>query len=220
MAKISKLLYGVSLLVSLVFADPGSVYYMVDGSSPYCFIEYLPSETVVVADFRAETLSPATNQYQQDPKISVSVDVLEKNSGKLVVSQKLGTVGPITFTSNTFGEHRICFSVGNPSVGWFHSEKTRFYLNFFIGSEAVNDKYSSSASSKVQDMIHVANSWLQDILTEQEYQRNKESMFLSFSRSISSKLNLWIVLQLLTIGGLGYWQITHLRRFFVNKKLV
>jgi len=72
----------------------------------------------------------------------------------------------------------------------------------------------------VQDMVRVANSQIQNILTEQEYLRDKESMFLSLSRSISSKLNLWIGLQLLTIGGLGYWQITHLRRFFVNKKLI
>ncbi|KAI9294656.1 hypothetical protein K502DRAFT_316684 [Neoconidiobolus thromboides FSU 785] len=219
--KFSKYLTSIAALsCGLFLTGVNSIHFYLNGSETKCFIEDLPNDTVVVGKFKAEGYIEESQTYQESQKYTVSIDVIEKNTGNLVVTQKLKTSGQFTFTTHEYGEHRLCIAVGNPDGGWFHNYKIKFSLNLFIGSDAIDEKYMPDKVTKLQDRIHVVNSWLHDILYEQEYQREKEHQFLSLSESINSKLTYWIILQIAVMVGVCYWQVTHLRRFFVTKKLV
>ncbi|CAO3635951.1 unnamed protein product [Cunninghamella blakesleeana] len=67
--------------------------------------------------------------------------------------------------------------------------------------------------------IHELNERVQDILREQQFQKEREAEFRDLSESTNSRIVWWTVLQIIVLGVVCVWQMRHFKSFFVAKKL-
>jgi p24 family protein alpha len=116
-----------------------SLYFYIEGTTPKCFYEELPKDTLVVGDYSAEEFNSDQNSYVKSDwlNIYIAVDVrlhrlrfllhpLSKtptdvadinlslqevfDNDHRVVSQKGASSGRFTFTAADAGDHKICFT--------------------------------------------------------------------------------------------------------------
>ena len=58
------------------------------------------------------------------------------------------------------------------------------------------------------------------VLKEQDFQRYREEGFRKVSEILNSRVLWWAAIQVITVVIVGVWQTTHMRGFFIKKKLV
>ncbi|RKP26921.1 emp24/gp25L/p24 family/GOLD-domain-containing protein [Syncephalis pseudoplumigaleata] len=209
------------LVVGLAVATPltSAFHFYLDGSSPKCFIEELPKETLVVGNYRAEEYRADLQQYAENHNIGIQITVEEKDSYKLV-NQKGASNGRFAFTSAESGDHTICLQT-NATDGWFSTSHVRLTLDMLVGQNGVDPTERKDA--KLSDLywkVRELNNRIQDIKREQEYQREREVAFRNQSELTNSRVVWWTIMQMLVLGGTCVWQMRHLKQFFVAKKLV
>ena len=122
-----------------------ALYFYIEGSSPKCFFEELPHDTLVVGHYTAEEFDEHRGGWYKHEGISVyiSVDVRSSqnplffslsptplsltiklqevfDNDHRVVSQRGGASGKFTFTAAEAGDHKICFTPSSNSgrSGW------------------------------------------------------------------------------------------------------
>ncbi|KAI8049584.1 emp24/gp25L/p24 family/GOLD-domain-containing protein [Syncephalis plumigaleata] len=201
--------------LGLVAVTPltSAFHFYLDGTTPKCFIEELPKETVVVGHYRAEEYRPEIQQYGENHNIGIQITVEENQSYKLV-NQKGATNGRFVFTSAEAGDHTICLQT-NVTGGWFSTNHVRLTLDMIVGQNGADPTERKDA--KLSDLywkVRELNNRIQDIKREQEYQREREESFRDQSELTN---HAWY-------GGpscnCSYWAMRHLKQFFVAKKLV
>ncbi|KAK3342858.1 emp24/gp25L/p24 family/GOLD-domain-containing protein [Neurospora tetraspora] len=203
-----------------------ALHFFIDGTTPKCFYEELPKDTLVVGHYTAEEWDDQRHSWQKHDGINIfiSVDELFDNDHR-VVSQRGGPGGKFTFTAAEAGDHRICFtptstsgrsswmSVSNPNGG------IKLTLDMAIGESSAIE---SADKGKLQDLATRAkdlNNRLQDIRREQVFQREREAEFRDQSESTNSRIVRWVLIQLIVLGITCAWQLSHLRTFFIKQKL-
>ncbi|KAK3956786.1 emp24/gp25L/p24 family/GOLD-domain-containing protein [Pseudoneurospora amorphoporcata] len=203
-----------------------ALHFFIDGTSPKCFYEELPKDTLVVGHYTAEEWDDQRHSWQKHDGINIfiSVDELFDNDHR-VVSQRGGPGGKFTFTAADAGDHRICFtptstsgrsswmSVSNPNGG------IKLTLDMAIGESSAIE---SADKGKLQDLATRAkdlNNRLQDIRREQVFQREREAEFRDQSESTNARIVRWVLIQLVVLGVTCAWQLSHLRTFFIKQKL-
>ncbi|KAI9167631.1 membrane protein [Paramyrothecium foliicola] len=221
-----------------------ALYFYIDGSTPKCFFEELPKDTLVVGHYTAEEWSEQTNTWKEHDGISIyiSVDVRAPQFGDIVaaqqrqrfeifnndhrvLSQRGSSAGRFTFTAHEAGDHKICFtassSSGNP--GWLSTNNPqggiKLILDLVIGE---SNQIESTDKGKLQDLtsrVKDLNARLADIRKEQVFQREREAQFRDQSEATNSRVIRWILIQLAVLGITCAWQLSHLRSFFIKQKL-
>lgn len=63
------------------------------------------------------------------------------------------------------------------------------------------------------------NAKLNDVRKEQEFQREREVEFRDISDSTNKRTITWSIIQMIVVAAACYWQSSHLRNFFNEKKL-
>ncbi|KAG7196212.1 putative member of the p24 [Scheffersomyces spartinae] len=209
----------VTLLVA--FTQLGSaLHFYLDTAQTRCFYEELPAKTLVVTKLLVHELIEGTNLYAPNDQLSLVMTVDETfDNNHRVVSQKSTTNGDFTFTSTDEGEHKFCLTplYNDGSMG----KKHRIYFDLVVGSA---DEYVDSKSSNKVDhltkQIQNLNRKLQNIHREQESIRNKEAIFRDQSESTNGRVLKWTVVQLIVLVGTCFYQLRHLKSFFVKQKIV
>ncbi|KAA8900635.1 emp24/gp25L/p24 family/GOLD-domain-containing protein [Sphaerosporella brunnea] len=214
-----------TLLLAASFAakQVAGLYFYIDGTSPKCFFEELPQDTLVVGQYKAEEYQSHTNQYSDNNQLALLITVDETfDNDHRVVNQKGSNKGRFTFTAGSAGEHRICFWASHQSnSGWFssHPNGVRLHLDLAIGETT---KIESRDKEKLQDIeqrVRDLSGRLQDIRREQVFQREREAEFRDQSELTNSRVVRWTLVQLLVLGATCAWQLSHLRAFFIKQKL-
>ncbi|PHH72833.1 hypothetical protein CDD82_5780 [Ophiocordyceps australis] len=203
-----------------------ALYFFADGSSPKCFFEDLPKDTLVVGHYSAEEFDEHANAWQQHAGISIYISVDEVfNNDHRVVSQRGSSAGRFTFTAQDAGDHKICFQPSSTSgrSGWLSARGVnggiKMKLDLVIGE---TNQIESSDKDKLHDIatrIKDLNARLNDIRREQVFQREREAEFRDQSESTNSRVIRWIIIQLVVLGVTCAWQLSHLRSFFIKQKL-
>ncbi|KAJ2000657.1 emp24p/erv25p- protein [Coemansia thaxteri] len=210
------------LLVLLALANLSTAlhFYLRDGEQQ-CFLEELPKGFLVTGHYKTEEWREADKRYIENPAISVSLTADDNYAAHRVMSQKGASQGKFSFTAGNAGEHTLCVQAhGMQAGGWLTSSIVKFTLDISIGEA---DDGGRSAIEKIKDISHrirVLNAQLEEIKTEQKYQRTRELEFDSVTSSIKRRVIYWAFIQLTIVGAVCYWQLRHLRRFFEAKKLV
>ncbi|KAK4142098.1 emp24/gp25L/p24 family/GOLD-domain-containing protein [Dichotomopilus funicola] len=216
-----------SLLALLSLAAMAqALYFFVDVTSPKCFFEELPKDTLVVGHYTAEEWNDQRRVWEKHDGISIYISVDEVfESEHRVVSQRGGSSGKFTFTAADAGDHKICFtpssnsgrsnwlSVASPNGG------IRLTLDIAIGETSAIE---GGDKDKIQDLatrVKDLNARLNDIRREQVFQREREAEFRDQSESTNSRVIRWILIQLTVLGVTCAWQLSHLRSFFIKQKL-
>ncbi|KAI1639063.1 emp24/gp25L/p24 family/GOLD-domain-containing protein [Biscogniauxia mediterranea] len=203
-----------------------ALYFFIDGTTPKCFFEELPKDTLVVGHYTAEEWDDNTRSWSKHDGISIyiSVDEIFDNDHR-VVSQRGSSSGRFTFSAADAGDHRICFTPSSSSgrQNWLSvltpNGGIKLTLDLAIGETS---EIESTDKSKLQDIsqrVKDLNSRLQDIKREQLFQREREAEFRDQSESTNSRVVRWMVIQLVVLGLTCAWQLSHLRSFFIKQKL-
>ncbi|KAK3937912.1 putative transmembrane emp24 domain-protein 9 protein [Diplogelasinospora grovesii] len=203
-----------------------ALYFYIDGTSPKCFFEELPKDTLVVGHYTAEEWDDQRQAWWKHDGLSVyiSVDEVFDNEHR-VVSQRGSAAGKFTFTAAEAGDHKICFvpSSNSGRSSWLSTSSPnggiRLTLDMAIGETSAIE---SSDKDKLQDLatrVRDLNMRLQDIRREQVFQREREAEFRDQSESTNARVVRWILIQLTVLGITCAWQLSHLRSFFIKQKL-
>jgi len=206
------------LLYLLILASAAhALHFYLDANEKRCFIEELPSDTVVEGHYRALEWSEARQEYIDYPTLGIVVEVEEVESSHTVVKTKGPSDGRFTFTSHEAGDHSICLSTNYTS--WFSSTHIRLYLDVVVGTTKPDFEHDrghiSDLSAKVRDL----NMKLEDIRREQQYQREREADFRDLSESTNLRALWYSVAQIVVLLGTCFWQLRHLKRFFEDRKM-
>ncbi|KAI2606148.1 emp24/gp25L/p24 family/GOLD-domain-containing protein [Hypoxylon fragiforme] len=202
-----------------------ALHFFLDGTTPKCFFEDLPKDTLVLGHYAAEEWDDNTQSWSRHDGISIyiSVDEIFDNDHR-VVSQRGQASGKFTFTTADAGEHKICFTPSSNSgrTGWLSALQPnggiKLTLDLAIGSSEIE----STDKSKLQDIsqrVRDLNARLQDVRREQIFQREREAEFRDQSETTNSRVVRWMVIQLVVLGITCAWQLSHLRSFFIKQKL-
>jgi p24 family protein alpha len=109
-----------------LFALAHSLHFYLDANEKRCFIEELPSDTVVEGTYKAMEWSEAKQEYAINEELGINVQVEEVADGDIVVRSKGPADGRFTFTSHAAGDHSMCLSTNYTS--WFSSTHIRCIL--------------------------------------------------------------------------------------------
>lgn len=191
-----------NLLTIILFALPvHSLYFYIDGTTPKCFYEELPKDTLVVGPspplpiptpirpsspanpspaghYKADQYDAATNAFSPNPDLGIAITVDETfDNDHRVVSQRGSSAGRFTFSAADSGDHKICFTTSSAAAtgGWLSSGYpvggVRLNLDLAIGETSAIE---STDKGKIQDIVQKVkdlNARLQDIRREQVFQR-------------------------------------------------
>ncbi|KIK37896.1 hypothetical protein CY34DRAFT_809903 [Suillus luteus UH-Slu-Lm8-n1] len=210
--RLSVLLPSFFLLITTVNA----LHFYLDANEKRCFVEELPSDTVVEGHYRALEWTDSTQQYTLNEELGIIVEVEEMETSHVVTKTRGPSDGRFTFTSHESGDHSICISTNYTS--WWSSTHIKLYLDIVVGTtkpDIESDRtHIGELSSKLRDL----NQKLEDVRREQQYQREREADFRNLSENTNSKAVWYSVLQIGVLIATCTWQLRHLKRFFADKR--
>ncbi|TFK32797.1 emp24/gp25L/p24 family/GOLD-domain-containing protein [Crucibulum laeve] len=198
-------------------ATANALHFYLDANQKRCFIEELPTDTVVEGHYRALEWSEQEQKYAENPELGITVEVEEEPSGHVVVKTTGPSDGRFTFTSHEPGDHSICISTNYTS--WFSHTHIRLYLDIVVGSTKPDVEHDRTHVSELASKVRDLNQKLEDIRREQQYQREREADYRDLSESTNARAVWYSVAQIIVLVGTCAWQLRHLKRFFEDRKM-
>ncbi|KAG1808605.1 emp24/gp25L/p24 family/GOLD-domain-containing protein [Suillus subaureus] len=200
----------------LLITTVNALHFYLDANEKRCFVEELPSDTVVEGHYRALEWADSTQQYTLNEELGIIVEVEEMETSHIVTKTRGPSDGRFTFTSHESGDHSICISTNYTS--WWSSTHIKLYLDIVVGTtkpDIESDRtHIGELSSKLRDL----NQKLEEVRREQQYQREREADFRNLSENTNSKAVWYSVLQIGVLIATCTWQLRHLKRFFADKR--
>ncbi|KAH7407878.1 emp24/gp25L/p24 family/GOLD-domain-containing protein [Cadophora sp. MPI-SDFR-AT-0126] len=214
------------LSLSALLVPVQSLYFYIEGTTPKCFFEELPKDTLVVGHYSAEEFDEDRKTWSKHDQLNILITVDEVfDNDHRVVNQKGSASGRFTFSAADSGDHKICFTPSSTAVnnGWLSGLTplggVRLTLDLAIGETS---QIESTDKGKIQDIVKRVkdlNGRLQDIRREQVFQREREAEFRDQSETTNARVVRWTLVQLVVLGITCAWQLSHLRSFFIKQKL-
>ncbi|TYJ58168.1 hypothetical protein B9479_000992 [Cryptococcus floricola] len=181
-----------------------ALHFYFESNEKRCFLEELPSETIVEGHYKAFLWDEQQNQWKPEEAMGIHVTVDELSSGHNVVNTRGPPDGRFTFTSHEPGDHNICLH-SNITGGWLSNQHIK-----------IDDKsHVTTLSSKIREL----NVKVADIQREQRYLREVEADFRDASESTNTRAVWWSLLQIVVLIAAAGWQMRHLKVYFEDKKL-
>jgi hypothetical protein len=191
------------------------LHFYLDANEKRCFIEELPTDTVVEGHYRALEWADAQQTYVENDELGILVEVAEAD-GHQVVRTRGPFDGRFTFTSHEAGDHSICVSTNYSS--WFSNTHIRFYLDITVGNTKADIEHDRSHVAEMAAKVRDLNNKLEDIRREQQYQREREADFRNLSELMNSRAVWYTLVQIAVLVGTCVWQLKHLKNFFEDRK--
>ncbi|TVY24339.1 Protein ERP1 [Lachnellula hyalina] len=219
------------ITLSALLAPVQSLFFYIDGTTPKCFFEELPKDTLVVGHYSAEEYDENMKAWVKHDGLSIAISVDASPNQEVfdndhrVINQKGSSSGRFTFTAADSGDHKICFTPSSTSggQGWLSALHPmggiKLTLDLAIGETSAIE---STDKGKIQDIVQKVkdlNGRLADIRREQVFQREREAEFRDQSESTNARVVRWTLVQLVVLGITCAWQLSHLRSFFIKQKL-
>ncbi|KAF8892103.1 emp24/gp25L/p24 family/GOLD-domain-containing protein [Infundibulicybe gibba] len=194
-----------------------ALHFYLDANQKRCFIEEVPSDTVVEGHYTALEWGEGEQKYRVNPELGIVVEIEENESNHVVAKTTGPSDGRFTFTSHEAGDHSICLSTNHTS--WFSHTHIRLSLDIVVGSTRPDVEHDRSHVSEVANKVRDLNQKLEDIRREQQYQRERESDFRNLSEATNAKAVWYSIAQIVVLVGTCAWQLRHLKRFFEDRKM-
>ncbi|KAB0800687.1 hypothetical protein PPYR_06595 [Photinus pyralis] len=206
------------LLILSVLHTVFGIYFYIGETERKCFIEDVPKDTHIVVNYKVELHDPQNDGNAiSSLQIGMQVDVNDPES-KILLSRVYSLEGRISFTSQKNGEHAICMN--SNSTAWFSGAQLKVNLHIQVGEHDYAEMVKKENLSDLQLRIRQLLDQVEQISKEQEYQRDKEELFRFISEWTNSSVFWWSLVQIVILLIMGAWQMRHLKKFFVAKKIV
>jgi len=206
------------LLLAILLTTANALHFYLDSGERRCFVEELPTETIVEAHYRAQEWDEKAMAYIHNDKLGVQVNVEEMDTAHPVVKTRGPAEGKFTFTSHESGDHSICLGT-NYTSGWFSARHIRMYLDINVGAARRDAEQDRAHVNDVAQKLRDLNKKLEDIRREQRFQREREAAFRDLSEATNGKAAWYTIVQILVLLGTCAWQMRHLTRFFEERKV-
>jgi len=203
----------------LFISTVNALHFYLDANEKRCFIEELPTDTVVEGHYRALEWNEQEQVYGINDELGILVQVTEVEDSHTVVSTRGPSDGRFTFTSHDAGDHSICVSTNYSSTWFGPTAHIRLHLDIVVGSTKPNADHDRSHVSVLASKLRDLNIKIEDIRREQQYQREREADFRNLSETTNTRAVWYSMAQIAVLVLTCAWQLRHLRRFFEDRKM-
>ncbi|THH02677.1 hypothetical protein EW026_g209 [Hermanssonia centrifuga] len=202
----------------LIAATANALHFYLDANEKRCFLEEIPTDTVVEGHYKALEWSEQEQKYIENPNLGILVEVDELATGHSVVRTRGPHDSRFTFTSHEAGDHSICLS-STSEASWGTTTHIRLYLDIVVGSTKPDREKDRSHVTELSSKLRDLNQKLEDIRREQQYQREREANFRNLSETTNSRAVWYSIAQIVVLVLTCAWQLRHLKRFFEDRKM-
>ncbi|XP_062069177.1 transmembrane emp24 domain-containing protein 11-like [Lepus europaeus] len=212
----------VALLLCLCVPLSTAFYFHAGEREEKCIIEDIPSDTLITGTFKLQLWDLHRQAFLESaPGLGLFVTVTTYNE-EVLLSALYGPQGTFYFTSHSPGEHIICLVSNSTRLLSFGGSKLRIHLDIRVGEHNL-DEVITQAKDRVNEVTfkleHLMEQ-IEQILKEQNYQRDREESFRVTSEGTHSHVLWWAFAQTLVLLSVGVFQMKHLKDFFIAKKLL
>ncbi|XP_010639970.1 transmembrane emp24 domain-containing protein 11 [Fukomys damarensis] len=210
------------LLFCFNFSLSASFYFHSEEREEKCIIQDVPSETLITGTFKIQQWDIDRHDFlEAAPGLGMFVTITSYNE-EVLFSKLFDSQGTFYFTSHSPGEHIICLESNSTRLMSFGGSRLRIHLDIRVGEHDL-DVTIAQAKDKVNEVTfkleHLIEQ-IEQILKEQNYQRDREENFRMTSEDTNSNVLWWALAQTLIFISVGIFQIKYLKDFFIAKKLV
>ncbi|XP_023603839.1 transmembrane emp24 domain-containing protein 11 [Myotis yumanensis] len=211
-----------AFLLSSCFSLSTAFYFHAGEREEKCIIEDIPSDTLITGTFKIQQWDMGRQDFLESaPGLGLFVTVTTYNE-EVLLSKLYGPQGTFYFTSHSPGEHIICLESNSTRLVSFGGSKLRIHLDIRVGEHDL-DAAIAQAKDKVNEVSfkleHLIEQ-IEQIVKEQNYQRDREENFRMTSEDTNSNVLWWAFAQTLIFISVGIFQMKYLKDFFIAKKLV
>ncbi|KAM6220832.1 transmembrane emp24 domain-containing protein 11-like [Rhynchocyon petersi] len=211
-----------TFLLSFCFSPATAFYFHAGEREEKCIIEDIPGDTWVTGTFKIQQWDIGRHDFLESaPGLGMFVTVTTYDN-EVLLSKLYGPQGTFDFTSQSPGEHIICLESNSTRLVSFGGSKLRIHLDVHIGEHDLKEAIAQ-AKDKVNEVSfkleHLIEQ-VEQIVKEQNYQRDREENFRVTSEDTNSNVLWWAFAQTLILLSVGIFQMKCLKDFFIAKKLV
>ncbi|AET40556.1 Erp1p Ecym_6171 [Eremothecium cymbalariae DBVPG len=195
-------------------------YFYTNGGERKCFHKELSKDTILKTYYQVQAYDMDTHRYKKaNNELSLIIDVEEVfDDNHRVAHETAPSTGTYTFNAVDSGEHKICFQ---PHFqGWLARTKTKVEVNFEVRSGSYLDTKKEGTIQYLHQLVLSLNDKAAEIKREQDLVRERESKFRDTSERANSCAAWWAIITLIVLGTTCFWQVNHLRTFFVKQKVL
>ncbi|XP_055467693.1 transmembrane emp24 domain-containing protein 11 [Psammomys obesus] len=211
-----------TILLCFSFSFSVAFYFHAGEREEKCIIEDIPSDTLVTGTFKIQQWDIGRHDFLESaPGLGMFVTITTYND-EVLLSKLYGTQGTFYFTSHSSGEHIICLESNSTQFVSFGGSKLRIHLDIRVGEHDF-DAAIAQAKDKVNEVTFKLQHLIEEIeqiLKEQDYQRDREENFRMTSEDTNRNVLWWAFAQITIFISVGIFQMKHLKDFFIAKKLV
>ncbi|XP_074176138.1 transmembrane emp24 domain-containing protein 11-like [Rhinolophus sinicus] len=211
-----------TLLLSVCVSFSTAFYFHMGEQEEKCIIEDIPSDTLITGIFKLQQWDVGRHDFLESaPGLGLFVTVTTYND-EVLLSKLYGPQGTFYFTSHSPGEHIICLESNSTRLVSLGGRGLRIHLDVRIGEHDL-DAAIARAKDKVNEVSfkleHLIEQ-IEQIVKEQNYQRDREENFRMTSEDTNNNVLSWAFAQTLIFISVGIFQMKYLKDFFIAKKLV
>ncbi|XP_049742517.1 transmembrane emp24 domain-containing protein 11-like [Elephas maximus indicus] len=211
-----------TFLLGFCFSLSTAFYFHVGEREEKCIIEDIPSDTWIRGAFKIQQWDMGRHDFLESaPGLGMFVTVTTYHD-EVLLSKLYGPQGTFSFTSHSPGEHIICLKSNSTRLVAFAGSKLRIHLDIRVGEHDL-DAAIAQAKDKVNEVgfrLERLIEQIDQIVKEQNYQRDREENFRMTSEDTNSNVLWWAFAQILILISVGIFQMKYLKDFFIAKKLV
>ncbi|AAS53367.1 AFL005Wp [Eremothecium gossypii ATCC 10895] len=209
------------LVLGMLPLQVSGFYFYVNGGDRKCFHSELMKDAVLNLKYNVQSYDSQSGTYRdmRDGELMMMIDIEEVfDDNHRVMHQKLPAYGTTTFNAVDSGEHKVC--VQPQFQGWMARTKTKITLDFEIGSDLLLDPKKKDKLQYLHSRVLQLGEKVKAIRNEQRLVREREAQFRDASESANSWVVWCAVMTLFVLGGTCFWQVNHLRTFFMKQKVL
>ncbi|KIM46742.1 hypothetical protein M413DRAFT_440322 [Hebeloma cylindrosporum] len=159
----------------------------------------------------------------------VDIDIVDSGPNRNVYLSKKGIKGEsrLAITTHSEGEVGVClrnYIDGDTAIGYDEQSKLSrvIDLDIDIGADAVdyNAIANQESLSGLETEMRKLEGLVKEVVDEMNYLSKREERFTSTNFSTNQRVQNFAWFTIISLAGLGVWQIFHLRAFFKRKYLI
>ncbi|XP_065071237.1 transmembrane emp24 domain-containing protein 4-like [Rhopilema esculentum] len=179
-----------------------------------CFHEEYDSGMTIAGTYRIQDHEDGNENFIPG---SVQLRVIDPDRHDMLQKEYKGE-GTFAFATSTYGIYEICF-MKHPSTP--HG-KTRVYLHYDIKNEDQSELEGgmNGNSTSLERLVSSLGEQYENVLYMYHKFKKREKKFRDLSQTTNNRIIWWAVFQVIVLILTAAWQLRHLTRFFVLKKIV
>lgn len=197
-------------------------YFYSNGGERKCFYKELSKDALLKASYSVQIYDFSSGSYINPSAndLVVTIDVLDvfDDNHRVAHHQSMPAAGDYKFKAIESGEHKLCFQTN--LKGWLAKSKIKVNIEFQVGTGPEIDLDKKDTMQLLEQRVSDLIDKVAGIRNEQTLVREREAQFRDTSERANSSVMWWSIITLIVLAVICFWQLNHLRTFFVKQKVL